>query len=233
MPLAGNNDDVFLVRNAQRAADRVVAVLDDVPLVKVLEGGESAIGGSTPISLRDYQSVHWRTTYQTIPGPHLLVPYDVILPRNRSAGVCKPGVVSVGVGLRPPILGQAVRHVVKDVLGILGPGIVGGDDDYVSLLVGDLHHDLALFRVPVAATPEHKDDSPDAADALDSVEEVLQRVGRVGVVDNHREGLPFIHFLKPPRDAVHRLETRRDRLRKSTKTAQAPSPIVTLVSASV
>ena len=95
--------------------------------------------------------------------------------------------------------------VVEDLVRILRPGVVVGDEDDVGVLVRHPAHLGALRRVPVAAAAEDGDDVVRAGFA-NGFDGPLQSLGRLRVVDDDREGLALVHELHAPGRGLHRLD---------------------------
>src|SRR5256885_9705642 len=79
-------------------------------------------------------------------------------------------------------------HVVEDLLGVLGAGIVGRGDRDVGEARTHLPHGRAFAAVAVAARTEHDDQPPSPGrERADRLERALQRVRGVGVVAQHQD----------------------------------------------
>ena len=90
------------------------------------------------------------------------------------------------------VVAAADEDLLDDRVGVLGPRVVGGDDDAIGKTGGDLPHQRALAAVAVAAAPED-DVQPPGGQRTRRPEDVLQRVRGVGVVHEHGVVLTLGH----------------------------------------
>ena len=95
----------------------------------------------------------------------------------------------------------AVEHGGADRRGVLGAGVVVGDDQDVGQPRADLAHQRALDRVAVAARPDHHDHLA-LRQRAQRGEDGLEGVGLVGVVDDDGVVLPLHDRLEAARHAV-------------------------------
>ena len=101
--------------------------------------------------------------------------------------------------------------LVDDRLRILAARVVRRDHRDVGELGGDTPHHRPLLAVAVAAgADDHQ--HPAVGEVARRVEHVRERLRLVRVVDEHRERLPLVHGLQPPRHAAQRLDAVRNRL---------------------
>ena len=82
-------------------------------------------------------------------------------------------------------IGKAGEDIGDDLVAILGPRIVVGDDGHVRAAFGDRRHLRTLAAITFAATAEHADQFAGGMRAQRG-QRLLQRVRRVRVVDHHQ-----------------------------------------------
>ena len=95
-----------------------------------------------------------------------------------------------------------LEDVLDDRERILAARVVGGHDHVVGALHGDGAHHGPLAAVAIASRAEDAD-QPAAAELARRLQHDVERVRRVRVVDDHRERLPLVDRLEPPRDPRH------------------------------
>ena len=77
---------------------------------------------------------------------------------------------------------QAGFNFIDDALGILGPGVVAGQDHQIRKFRGDLPHQRPLQAVPVPAAAEQAD-QPSRRRLPKAAQDLFQGIRLVGVVD--------------------------------------------------
>ena len=85
------------------------------------------------------------------------------------------------------IVGEAHLHLTQDLIGVLGTGVVAGENGAVAAQGSLTRHDGSLAGITVTAASTHGDDVAAGAHHLtNGVKHIDQGVGRVGIIDDGR-----------------------------------------------
>src|SRR5688500_3743930 len=97
--------------------------------------------------------------------------------------------------------------LIENTLGVLGPGIVAGEDHLIGQALGDAAHDGPLATIAIATAAEY-DGQATLDEGSHRVQCALERVGRVRVVA--KDGRMLEDYFQPTRDLWERYEATGD-----------------------
>ena len=103
-------------------------------------------------------------------------------------------------------MGHAAQNLGNDVVTVLAPGVVIGEDHMVGQMLGDSPHEGPLASVPIAAATE--DAGQPALEVGAQVEQgLLQGVRGVSVIHHHQGAAAAAETLQAAGHAMHPLQS--------------------------